>query len=191
MSIKEDIAEILVDEVELRWIIPRLAGEIRRDYKGIISKNNPLLLVVILRGAFIFAADLARILADLPIEVDFMAITSYDTGATESSGVVQILQDLRINIQGRHVLIVEDIIDTGYSLDYLKRILSERRPASLKVCVLLNKKERREIEVRLDYVGKEIPNKYVVGEGLDGSDKDGRFELYRNLPFVGVLKKDI
>lgn len=187
MSLAERVGKIVVSEYELKRIVPKLANQVRKDYETLISVDNPLVLVIILRGAFVFAADLIRELNDLPLEIDFMTISSYNTGETESSRVVQILQDLRINIQDRHALIIEDIVDTGWSLEYLTRYLKEKLPASLKTCVLLNKPERREIEVTIDYVGVDIPNQYVIGGGLDGSI-DGFHQLFRNLRDIAVLK---
>lgn len=176
--LEKDIAEILIDEGTLQARIRELGEQISRDYQG----KRPI-LVGVLKGAFMFMADLIRHIS-VPHEVDFMATSSYGA-ATETSGVVRILKDLDTPISGRHVLIVEDIIDTGLTLDYLTRILKARNPASLRICTLLDKKERRRIPIPLDYVGFEIPNKFVVGYGLDFG------ELYRNLPFIAVLKPEI
>jgi hypoxanthine phosphoribosyltransferase len=137
----------------------------------------------VLKGAVFFMADLMRKLS-IPCEVDFMAISSYGA-ATDSSGVVRILKDLDINIEGRHVLVVEDIIDSGLTLSYLVRMLESREPASLEVCALLTKPERREIEVDVRYTGFEIPNRFVIGYGLDFAER------YRNLPYVAVLHPDL
>ncbi|MEM3793895.1 MAG: hypoxanthine phosphoribosyltransferase [Candidatus Bathyarchaeia archaeon] len=176
--LEKDIAEILIDERTLQARIRELGEQISRDYQG----KRPV-LVGVLKGAFMFMADLIRHIS-VPHEVDFMATSSYGA-ATETSGVVRILKDLDTPISGRHVLIVEDIIDTGLTLDYLTRILKARNPASLRICTLLDKRERRRIPIPLDYVGFEIPNKFVVGYGLDFG------ELYRNLPFIAVLKPEI
>jgi len=175
---EEDIAEILIDEKTLQARIRELGEQISRDYQG----KRPI-LVGVLKGAFMFMADLIRHIS-IPHEIDFMATSSYGQ-ATESSGVVRILKDLDTPISGRDVLIVEDIIDTGLTLDYLIRILKARNPASLRVCTLLDKRERRRIPIPLDYVGFEIPNKFVVGYGLDFG------EIYRNLPYIAVLKPEI
>ncbi len=175
---EEDIAEILIDEKTLQARIRELGEQISRDYQG----KRPI-LVGVLKGAFMFMADLIRHIS-IPHEIDFMATSSYGA-ATESSGVVRILKDLDTPISGRDVLIVEDIIDTGLTLDYLIRILKARNPASLRVCTLLDKRERRRIPIPLDYVGFEIPNKFVVGYGLDFG------EIYRNLPYIAVLKPEI
>jgi hypoxanthine phosphoribosyltransferase len=137
----------------------------------------------VLKGAVFFMADLMRRLT-VPCEVDFMAISSYGA-ATGSSGVVRILKDLDLSIEGRHVLVVEDIIDSGLTLSYLTRTLEARAPASLEVCALLTKPDRREVDVPVRYVGFEIPNKFVIGYGLDFAER------YRNLPFVGVLHQDL
>ncbi len=176
--LENDIAEILIDERTLQARIRELGEQISRDYEG----KKPI-LVGVLKGAFMFMADLIRHIS-IPHEVDFMATSSYGA-ATETSGVVRILKDLDTPISGRHVLIVEDIIDTGLTLDYLTRILKARNPASLRICTLLDKKERRRIPIPLDYVGFEIPNKFVIGYGLDFG------ELYRNLPYIAVLKPEI
>jgi hypoxanthine phosphoribosyltransferase len=167
-------SEILVDAETLDRRVAELGEEISADYAG-----RDLLLLGVLKGAVFFMADLMRRLT-IPCEIDFMAISSYGA-ATDSSGVVRILKDLDINIEGRDVLVVEDIIDSGLTLSYLMRNLESREPASLEICALLTKPERREIEVPVRYVGFEIPNRFVVGYGLDFAER------YRNLPFVGVL----
>jgi hypoxanthine phosphoribosyltransferase len=172
----EDLAEILIDEATVQARVAELAARISRDYAG----KTPLLICV-LKGGVAFLVDLMRTLT-VPHEIDFMAISSYGGRRTESSGVVQIVMDLSASIEGRDVLIVEDIIDSGRTLDYMLRMLGTRNPASLRVCVLLTKPSRREIDVPLDYVGFEIPDKFVVGYGLDFDER------YRHLPFVGVLK---
>ena len=171
------VGEILVEEESLRARVAELGEEISTDYAG-----RDLLLVGVLKGAVFFMADLMRQLT-VPCEVDFMAISSYGA-ASDSSGVVRILKDLDIPIEGRHVLVVEDIIDSGLTLSYLMRNLTARRPETLEVCALLTKPERREIDVPVRYVGFEIPNRFVVGYGLDFAER------YRNLPYVGVLQED-
>jgi hypoxanthine phosphoribosyltransferase len=168
------VTEVLIESDELQRRIAEIGEEISSDYEG-----RDLLLVGVLKGAVFFMADLMRHLT-IPCEIDFMAISSYgDT--TDSSGVVRILKDLDINIEGRDVLVVEDIIDSGLTLSYLMRNLEAREPASLEICSLLTKPERREIEVPVRYVGFEIPNRFVIGYGLDFAER------YRNLPYVGVL----
>jgi len=158
--------------------IRELGQELSRDYEG-----RELLLVGVLKGAVFFMADLMRSLT-VPCEIDFMAISSYGA-ATDSSGVVRILKDLDINIEGRHVLVVEDIIDSGLTLSYLMRNLEARAPASLEVCALLTKPARREIDVPVRYTGFEIPNRFVIGYGLDFGER------YRNLPYVAVLRDEL
>lgn len=176
---EEFLEEVLIPEEAIQKRVAELGAEISRDYEGV----DQLLLVCILRGAVVFLADLMRRIT-VPTAIDFMAVSSYGVGARTSSGVVRILMDLKTNIEGRHVLIVEDIIDTGRTLDYITRVLNERRPASLKVCCLLSKPERREVHVSIDYVGFDIPDRYVFGYGLDVD------ELWRQLPFVGVLRRE-
>ena len=168
------VGEILIDEASLQGRISELGAEVSADYAG-----RDLLLVGVLKGAVFFMADLMRELS-VPCEIDFMAISSYGA-ATDSSGVVRILKDLDINVSDRHVLVVEDIIDSGLTLSYLMRNLKARKPATLEVCALLTKPERREIDVPVRYVGFEIPNRFVIGYGLDFAER------YRNLPYVGVL----
>ena len=173
-ELERAVVEVLVDEQTLRARVEELGEEISRDYAG----REPLLIGV-LKGAVFFMADLMRELT-VPCEVDFMAISSYGA-STDSSGVVRILKDLDINIEGRDVLVVEDIIDSGLTLSYLIRNLEAREPATLEVCALLTKPSRREIDVPVRYVGFEIPNRFVIGYGLDFGER------YRNLPYVGVL----
>jgi hypoxanthine phosphoribosyltransferase len=172
------IGEILIDEETLAARVAELGAEVSVDYEG-----RDLLLIGVLKGAVFFMADLMRHLT-VACEVDFMAISSYGD-ATDSSGIVRILKDLDINIEGRDVLVVEDIIDSGLTLSYLMRNLESREPASLEVCALLTKPTRREIDVPVRYVGFEIPNKFVVGYGLDFAER------YRNLPYVGVLDEHL
>jgi hypoxanthine phosphoribosyltransferase len=172
------IGEILIDEETLAARVAELGAEVSADYEG-----RDLLLIGVLKGAVFFMADLMRHLT-VACEVDFMAISSYGD-ATDSSGIVRILKDLDISIEGRDVLVVEDIIDSGLTLSYLIRNLESREPASLEVCALLTKPSRREIDVRVRYVGFEIPNKFVVGYGLDFAER------YRNLPYVGVLDEHL
>jgi hypoxanthine phosphoribosyltransferase len=173
-ELERAVAEVLIDPELLQRRIAELGEEISNDYAG-----RDLLLVGVLKGAVFFMADLMRHLT-IPCEIDFMAISSYGD-ATDSSGVVRILKDLDINIESRDVLVVEDIIDSGLTLSYLMRNLEAREPASLEICALLTKPERREIEVPVRYVGFEIPNRFVVGYGLDFAER------YRNLPYVAVL----
>jgi hypoxanthine phosphoribosyltransferase len=178
MTADEGVGEILIGEQELQARIAELGVEISRDYAG-----RDLLLVGVLKGAVFFMADLMRELT-VPCEIDFMAISSYGAG-TDSSGVVRILKDLDINISGRDVVVVEDIIDSGLTLSYLMRSLKARKPATVEICALLTKPERREVDVPVAYVGFEIPNKFVIGYGLDFDER------YRNLPYVAVLHPDL
>jgi hypoxanthine phosphoribosyltransferase len=177
-EVEAGVGKVLIDEDRLQERIRELGRELSEDYAG-----RELLLVGVLKGAVFFMADLMRNLS-VPCEIDFMAISSYGA-ATDSSGVVRILKDLDINIEGRHVLVVEDIIDSGLTLSYLLRNLESREPASLEICALLTKPERREIDVPVRYVGVEIPNEFVLGYGLDFAER------YRNLPYVGVLHQDL
>jgi len=177
-NLANDVMDILLSESQIQQRVSELGGRISADYAGL----NPLLLCV-LKGGYVFLADLTRCLT-IRHDVDFMAVSSYGDG-TESSGVVRILKDLDRDISGRHVLVVEDIIDTGRTLAYLMQNLRVRQPASLKVCTLLNKPSRREIHLDVDYTGFEIPDRFVIGYGLDYAGH------YRNLRFVGVLKPEI
>jgi hypoxanthine phosphoribosyltransferase len=171
-----DIGEVLVEADVLRRRVAELGEEISRDYAG-----RSLLLIGVLKGAVFFLSDLMRFI-DIPVEVDFMAVASYGS-ATDSSGVVRILKDLDIVIAGRDVLIVEDIVDSGLTLQYLLRNLGSREPASLEVCALLTKPERRKVDLPTRYVGFEIPDRFVVGYGLDYAER------YRNLPYVAALTR--
>jgi hypoxanthine phosphoribosyltransferase len=173
-DLEQAVTDVLIDSDALQRRIQELGEEISSDYAG-----RDLLLIGVLKGAVFFMADLMRNLT-IPCEIDFMAISSYGD-STDSSGVVRILKDLDINIEGRDVLIVEDIIDSGLTLSYLLRNLEAREPASLQICALLTKPERREAEVPVRYVGFEIANRFVIGYGLDYAER------YRNLPYVGVL----
>jgi hypoxanthine phosphoribosyltransferase len=171
-----DIGEILVQADELQHRVRQLGQQISRDYEG-----RDLLLVGVLKGAVFFLSDLMRHI-EVPCEVDFMAVASYGS-ATDSSGVVRILKDLDTPIEGRHVLIVEDIVDSGLTLQYLLRTLEPRAPASLEVCALLTKPERRKVELPARYIGFEIPDKFAIGYGLDHAER------FRNLPYVAALKE--
>lgn len=176
--LEQDISKVLISSEQLQDRVAQMGQAISEDYRG-----QDLLLVCVLRGAFMFLADLMRHIT-IPHEIDFMATASYGR-STESSGIVRILKDLNTSIQGRNVLVVEDIVDTGLTLQYLLRLLRDRNPASLRVCCALDKRARRQVEVPLDYLGFTIPNEFVVGYGLDYRG------LYRNLPFVGVLKPEL
>jgi len=170
--------EVLVPADRLQARVAELGAQLSRDYDG-----QDLLLVCILRGGVMFLTDLMRCLT-IPHAIDFMAISSYGIGVRESTGNVRIGLDLQQNIEGRHVLVVEDIVDTGHTIAAVIDMLATRRPASLKICTLLDKSERRQVQVPIDYIGFDIPNKFVFGYGLDVD------ELFRNLPFIGVVKPD-
>ncbi|HID88547.1 MAG TPA: hypoxanthine phosphoribosyltransferase [Anaerolineales bacterium] len=178
-TLPKDIDRILLDEETIQQRVRELADRISADY----ADAEEIVLVGVLKGAFIFLADLARHLT-IPHHVDFIALSSYNRGAV-STGAVRLIMDTRAPVTGQHVLIVEDIIDTGYTLDYLVRTFRARRPASLRTCVLLSKPERREVDVQIDYLGFEIPDVWVVGYGLDYSDR------YRTLPYIAALKPEV
>ncbi len=172
------LAEVLIPPDVLQRRIAELGAEISRDYAG-----ENLLLICILKGGVMFLTDLVRYIT-IPVEFDFMAVSSYDIGVRKSSGQVRIEMDLNISLTGRHVILVEDIVDTGHTIAAVLELLETRRPKSLKVCSLLDKSERREVVVPIHYRGFVIPNKYVFGYGLDLD------EYWRNLPFIGVAKTD-
>jgi hypoxanthine phosphoribosyltransferase len=177
-ELTDGVEEILVDEAALQARVAELGAELSADYR-----DRDLLLIGVLKGAIFFMADLMRQI-DLPCEVDFMAISSYGAGV-DSSGVVRILKDLDMPIENRNVVIVEDIVDSGLTLSYLLRNLEARHPASVEICALLTKPDRRENDVECRYVGFEIPNRFVIGYGLDFAER------YRNLPYIGVLREDL
>lgn len=173
-----DVKEILFTEEQIQERIKLLGGQLSRDY----AEKNPLVICV-LKGAVLFMADLVKNM-DIPLEMDFMAISSYGQ-STQSSGVVRILKDLEISLEGRHVLIVEDIVDTGLTLSYLRDSLLRRNSASVKIVALFDKPNGRKIEIVPDYSGFEVPNEFLIGYGLDYAEK------YRNLPYVGILKPEV
>jgi hypoxanthine phosphoribosyltransferase len=178
-DLSSDVARVLISEQQLEARVIELAQQIEADYQ----EADDLLLICVLKGGFVFLADLSRAIKR-PHRLDFMSISSYGSG-TESSGAVRIVLDLKQDISGRHVLIVEDIIDSGHTLDYLHRNLRSRSPASLRICALLDKPSRRAMDVPVDYIGFNIPDEFVVGYGLDFG------EIYRNFPFIAVLKPEI
>jgi hypoxanthine phosphoribosyltransferase len=177
-ELEAGVGEILIEPDALQERVAALGREVSADYA-----SRDLLLIGVLKGAVFFMADLMRHVT-VPCEVDFMAISSYGA-STDSSGVVRILKDLDINIEGRHVLVVEDIIDSGLTLSYLVRNLEARGPASLEICALLTKPDRREMDVPVRYIGFEIPDRFVIGYGLDFAER------YRNLPYVAVLSDEL
>ncbi|NLZ51923.1 MAG: hypoxanthine phosphoribosyltransferase [Thermoanaerobacteraceae bacterium] len=174
-----DVEKVLISEEQIKQKIKLLGERITNDYKD----SDDLLLVGVLKGAVVFMADLIRHI-DLPLNIDFMAVSSYGS-STESSGVVRILKDLDETVEGKDLLVVEDIIDSGLTLSYMCDILKSRKPNSLKICALLDKPSRRKIDLKVDYLGFEIPDYFVVGYGLDYAGK------YRNLPDICVLKPEI
>lgn len=172
------IEKILITKEELQNKVKELAAQISKDYEG-----KDLLLVSVLKGGFMFTADLMREIT-IPCEIDFMAVSSYGQGA-KTSGVVKIIKDLDQSVEGKDILVVEDILDSGLTLSYLKQNLLSRGVNSVRVCTILNKEERRQADIKADYLGFEIPDEFVVGYGLDYAEK------YRNFPFVGILKKEV
>lgn len=176
--LRNDLEEILVTEEQLKETIQKLGAILTEEYKD----KNPV-IICILKGAIFFMTDIVQAM-DCQLEVDFMAVSSYG-GGTHSSGEVKILKDLDTNVNGRHVLIVEDIIDTGRTLHNIVELFKHRNAASVKIVTLLDKPERREMNIEADFVGVKVPNKFVVGYGLD------YMENYRNLPYIGVLKEEL
>ena len=174
-----DIGQVLISEEEIRAKVRELGASISADYAG-----RAVTLVSVLKGSLPFMADLMRAI-DVPVQIDLMEVSSYGGATTETSGLVRILKDLSSSIAGRDVLIVEDIIDTGLTLNYLLRYLRGKNPASLRICALLDKPARRLVEIPIDYRGFTIPDEFVVGYGLDFG------EFYRNLPFIGVLRREL
>ena len=179
MHMDDDIDKILIPADAIQAKVREIGEQLARDYKPL----GDLLLVGVLKGCMMFMVDLARAVP-MPLAIDFIATSSYGQ-STESSGVVRLLKDLDTDIAGRHVVIVEDIIDSGLTLEYLRSQLMRRNPASLRICALLNKPDRRIADVPVDYLGFDIPNEFVVGYGLDYGER------YRNLPYIGVLRKEI
>ena len=175
---KDDIKKVLLSEEELHTRVAELGAQLSRDYEG---KN--LLMVSVLKGSVVFMADLMRAISQ-PAEIDFMVVSSYGSGV-KSSGVVKIVKDLDINLEGKDILIVEDILDSGMTLDYIKGMLLDRNPASIRICTLLDKPTRRKADLQADYVGFTVPDEFVVGYGLDYDER------YRNLPYIGVLKPEV
>ena len=178
MSIHDDVEEILLDAETIAARVAELGAQLASDYQG----KDPV-LVSVLKGALVFLADLMRSM-DLPTSIDLMEVSSYGA-ATESSGQVRILKDLSKPIEGRDVIVVEDIIDTGLTLNYLLGYLADRQPASIKICCLLDKPARRLADIPIDYIGFTIPDRFVIGYGLDYDER------YRNLPYIGVLKPSV
>ncbi len=180
-KVHEDVSEILFSEQDLAKRVAEIGAEITRDYADVADEG--IVLISVLRGAAIFMADLAREI-ELPIEMDYMAISSYGNGA-KSSGVVRILKDLSSEIEGRHVIIAEDILDSGLTLTYLMKNLQSRNPASIEVATLLRKKTKAQADIACRYIGFECPDEFIVGYGLDYAER------YRNLPYIGILKPEL
>ncbi len=177
-SYNDDIEKVLISEQELADIVKKLGKQISDDYR---DKN--LLMVSILKGSVIFMADLMRAI-DIPCSIDFMAVSTYGD-KTKSSGVVRILKDLDQSIEGKDILIVEDILDSGKTLNYIQELLLARNPNSIRICTLFDKPERREVDLYAEYIGAQVPNEFIVGYGLDYA------QFYRNVPYIGVLKEDV
>ena len=177
-ALHPDVMEILLDEEKIAEIVENMGRQISEDYKG---KN--LLLVSVLKGSLVFMADLMRQIT-VPCAIDFLSVSSYGSGTT-TSGEVRILKDLDASLEGKDVLVVEDILDSGVTLSYLLNNLSARNPASIRLCTFLDKPERRRVDIKADYIGASVPDEFIVGYGLDYA------EHYRNLPYVGILKPSV
>ena len=177
-NMKEDVLRVLLSEDEIREKVRELGGKITADYK-----NSNLMLVTVLKGAVVFRADLMRRI-DVPAEIDFMVVSSYGSGV-KSSGVVKIVKDLDVPLAGKDILIVEDILDSGLTLSYIKELLESRGPRSIRIATLLDKPSRRKVDLQADYIGFSVPDEFVIGYGLDYDEK------YRNLPYIGILKPEV
>lgn len=177
-NMKEDVLRVLLSEDEIREKVRELGGKITADYK-----NSNLMLVTVLKGAVVFLADLMRQI-DVPAEIDFMVVSSYGSGV-KSSGVVKIVKDLDVPLAGKDILIVEDILDSGLTLSYIKELLESRGPRSICIATLLDKPSRRKVDLQADYIGFSVPDEFVIGYGLDYDEK------YRNLPYIGILKPEV
>lgn len=177
-NMKEDVLRVLLSEDEIREKVRELGGKITADYK-----NSNLMLVTVLKGAVVFLADLMRQI-DVPAEIDFMVVSSYGSGV-KFSGVVKIVKDLDVPLAGKDILIVEDILDSGLTLSYIKELLESRGPRSIRIATLLDKPSRRKVDLQADYIGFSVPDEFVIGYGLDYDEK------YRNLPYIGILKPEV
>ena len=177
-NMKEDVLRVLLSEDEIREKVRELGGKITADYK-----NSNLMLVTVLKGAVVFLADLMRQI-DVPAETDFMVVSSYGSGV-KSSGVVKIVKELDVPLAGKDILIVEDILDSGLTLSYIKELLESRGPRSIRIATLLDKPSRRKVDLQADYIGFSVPDEFVIGYGLDYDEK------YRNLPYIGILKPEV
>ena len=177
-NMKEDVLRVLLSEDEIREKVRELGGKITADYK-----NSNLMLVTVLKGAVVFLADLMRQIV-VPAEIAFMVVSSYGSGV-KSSGVVKIVKDLDVPLAGKDILIVEDILDSGLTLSYIKELLESRGPRSIRIATLLDKPSRRKVDLQADYIGFSVPDEFVIGYGLDYDEK------YRNLPYIGILKPEV
>ena len=177
-NMQQDVLRVLLSEEEIRAKCKEMGARISQEYKG---KN--LMLVTVLKGAVVFLADLMRAI-EVPAEIDFMVVSSYGSGG-KSSGVVKIVKDLDVPLAGKDLLIVEDILDSGLTLSYIKELLASRGPASIKIATLLDKPSRRKVDLVADYIGFSVPDEFVIGYGLDYDEK------YRNLPYIGILKPEV
>ena len=177
-NMREDVLRVLLSEEEIHAKVKEMGKKITEDYK-----NSNLMLVTVLKGAVVFLADIMREI-DVPAEIDFMVVSSYGSGV-KSSGVVKIVKDLDVPLEGKDILIVEDILDSGLTLSYIKELLASRGPRSIKIATLLDKPSRRKVDLQADYVGFSVPDEFVIGYGLD---YDGK---YRNLPYIGFLKPEV
>jgi len=177
-NMQQDVLRVLLSEEEIRAKCKEMGARISQEYKG---KN--LMLVTVLKGAVVFLADLMRAI-EVPAEIDFMVVSSYGSGV-KSSGVVKIVKDLDVPLAGKDLLIVEDILDSGLTLSYIKELLASRGPASIKIATLLDKPSRRKVDLVADYIGFSVPDEFVIGYGLDYDEK------YRNLPYIGILKPEV
>lgn len=173
-----DVDRVLFSKEDIADMVKRMGAQISKDYEG-----KDLVLIAVLRGAVVFMGDLMRAI-DCPLAIDFMAVSSYGDGA-KSSGIVRIVKDLDIDIKGRDVLIVEDILDSGLTLSYIKELLESRGPRSIRIATLLDKPSRRKVDLQADYIGFSVPDEFVIGYGLDYDEK------YRNLPYIGILKPEV
>ncbi|WP_367925022.1 hypoxanthine phosphoribosyltransferase [uncultured Ruthenibacterium sp.] len=177
-NMREDVLRVLISEEEIRAKVKEMGKKITEDYK-----NSNLMLVTVLKGAVVFLADVMREI-DVPAEIDFMVVSSYGAGV-KSSGVVKIVKDLDVPLEGKDILIVEDILDSGLTLSYIKELLASRGPKSIRIATLLDKPSRRKVDLQADYVGFSVPDEFVIGYGLDYDEK------YRNLPYIGILKPEV
>ena len=177
-NMREDVLRVLLSEEEIHAKVKEMGKKITEDYK-----NSNLMLVTVLKGAVVFLADIMREI-DVPAEIDFMVVSSYGSGV-KSSGVVKIVKDLDVPLEGKDILIVEDILDSGLTLSYIKELLASRGPRSIKIATLLDKPSRRKVDFHADYVGFSLPHDFVIGYGLDYDEK------YRNLPYIGILKPEV